>query len=75
MHKRRNHIMAACTVRSGNRLIRVGMASQMFGPFAGTARDPAAHPLRVVPIGQAFRLASERAPADLHFMSLVSAAG
>jgi hypothetical protein len=41
----------------------------------GTARDPAAHPLRVVPIGQAFRLASERAPADLHFMSLVSAAG
>jgi hypothetical protein len=74
VHQVGSEIMAACTVRSGNRLIRVGMASQMFRPFAGTAPDLAAHPLRVVPIGQAFRLASERAPADLHFMSLVSAA-
>ena len=75
VHEVGSEIMAACSVRSGNRLIRVGMASQMFRPFAGPARDLAAHPLRVVPIGQAFRLASERAPADLHFMSLVSAAG
>jgi hypothetical protein len=74
VHQVGSEIMAACTVRSGNRLIRVGMASQMFRPFAGTAPDLAAHPLRVVPIGQAFRLASKRAPADLHFMSLVSAA-
>ena len=75
VHEVGSEIMAACTVRSPNRLIRVGMASQMFRPFAGPARDLAAHPLRVVPIGQAVRLASERAPADLHFMSLVSAAG
>ena len=74
VHEVGSEIMAACTVRSGNRLIRVGMVSQMFRPFAVTARDLAAYPLRVVPVGQAVRLAIERAPADLHFMSLVSAA-
>jgi len=73
VHEVGSEIMAACTVRSGNRLIRAGMASQMFRPFADPARNLAAHPLRVVPISQAVRLASERAPADLHFMSLVSA--
>ena len=30
------------------------------------------HPLLVVPIGLAFRLAGERAMADVHFMSLGS---
>src|SRR5205823_708350 len=75
VHEVGSEIMAACTVRSPNRLIRVGMASQMFRPFADPARNLAAHSLQVVPIGQAVRLAGERAPADLHFMSLVSAPG
>src|SRR5258708_20837336 len=69
VHEVGSEIMAACTVRSGNRLIRAGLASQIFRPFADPARNLAAHPLRVVPIRHAARLASERAPAGLHFMS------
>jgi hypothetical protein len=72
VHEVGSEIMAACTIRSRNRLIRTGMVTQMFRPFESAARDLTAHPLRVVPIGRAFRLAGERALADVHFMSLVS---
>ena len=72
VHEVGSEIMAACTIRSRNRLVRTGMVTQMFRPFDSAARDLTVHPLRVVPIGRAFRLAGERALADVHFMSLVS---
>lgn len=71
-------IEAVLTVRSRTHLARHGAVSRMFEPFggagppAGAPRGPAAQPTRIVPIGRAFRLASERAPADLHFLSLVA---
>ena len=75
VHEVGSEIVAACTVRSRSRLLRVGMASQMFRPYQGTVRDLVTHPVRVVPIGQAVRLATERAPAELLFMSLASTPG
>jgi hypothetical protein len=75
VHEVGSEIVAACTIRSPNRLLRGGMTSRMFMPYEGTARVLAAHPVRVVPIGQAVRLATERAPAELHFMSLASTPG
>jgi hypothetical protein len=71
-------IEAAFTVRSRRRLNRHGFVSFMFERFPGSAprRSPppgqAAQPMRIVPLGQTFRIVSERAPADLHFLSLAA---
>jgi len=70
-------VEAALTVRSRTRLNRHGIVRHVFWPVPGSgppgpgpARGPAARPMRIVPLGQTLRLASERAPADLHFLSL-----
>lgn len=78
VHRLGKEIEAALVVRSRTFLGRPGMVSRMLEPFgdAGPSGDaprgPAAQPMRIMPIGQAFRIANERAPADLHFMSLVA---
>ncbi len=66
---------AALTVRARTFLRRPGVLRQILEPvrsLAPAAQDPAAQPMRVVPLGQVFRLGGERAPADLHFLSLVA---
>jgi hypothetical protein len=75
VHRLGKEVEAALTVRSSAHLSRRGVVSQMFqgaGSSGGAPRGPAAQPMRIVPIGQAFRLANDRAPADLHFLSLVA---
>jgi hypothetical protein len=67
-----SEIDAALTVRARTFLRRPGVLRQLLEPvrsLAPAAQDPAAQPMRVVPLGQVFRLGGERAPADLHFLS------
>ena len=64
-----NEIETAVTIRSRRFVGRAGVVIRMFEPFQGPvpANPAAAGPMRIMPVRQAFRLASERAPADLHF--------
>lgn len=67
-------LQAALTVRSRTLLARHGALSQLFGRRGGSppVQPGRAEPMRVTPIGRTLRVSSDRAPCDLHLMTLVS---
>jgi hypothetical protein len=67
-------LRAALTVRSRTHLARHAAQSQMFEPFPRPVPVQASppQPMRVTPIGRTLRVSNDRAPCDLHLMTLVS---
>jgi hypothetical protein len=66
-------LRAALTVRSSTFGERYGGVGRLFEDRGRGSPPPAgaARPLRLTPIGQTLRVASDRAPLDLHLMTLV----